>query len=224
VTLDALADVFIDAVAKYRGVSTEMVISKFGGGDVFVGQLAVEAGLADRVTTFESLHAELVARSAPSRGTPAGGGSPRTSEEDVDINKNPAQPAAEDKSAEVTAASIAANHPTVATELRAEGATQERERILGIQALAIEGSESVIAECVEDANCTVEGAALKVLEWQKGRTASEGDKRKDALKRLQADETALDAPTPSAEAPAPGSDEAVATRILNIHNPKRASQ
>jgi hypothetical protein len=142
----------------------------------------------------------------------------------VSKTATPAAPAAENQPAEITAATIAADHPTIAEQLRAEGATRERERILGIQALAIEGSEAVIAECVADATCTVERAALKVLEWQRGTTASEGDKRKDALRRLQADETALDAPTPSADAPAPGSDEAVAARILNIHNPKRAAR
>jgi hypothetical protein len=223
VTLDALADVFIDAVAKYRGVSTEMVISKFGGGDVFVGQLAVDAGLADRVATFESVHAELVARTAPSRGKPAAGGSPFTSEGDVKVD-TPATPAADNKPAEINVATIAAEHPAVAAELRAEGATQERTRILGIQVLAIEGSAAVIAACVEDASCTIEAAAVKVLEWQRGTTASEGEKRKDALRRLQADETALDAPAPSAQTPEPGSDEAVAARILNIHNPQRAAK
>jgi signal peptide peptidase SppA len=58
-TLDDLADVFIAAVATYRGVSVETVLSDFGEGDIFVGRKAVGAGLADRVGTYEATLAGL---------------------------------------------------------------------------------------------------------------------------------------------------------------------
>lgn len=51
--VDALAQVFVDAVAVGRGVSTKTVLEKFGQGDVFVGQAAIDAGLADRLGSFE---------------------------------------------------------------------------------------------------------------------------------------------------------------------------
>ncbi len=57
--IDALADVFIGAVAKNRGVSTDTVLEKFGKGDVFVGAGAVAAGLADRVSTLDAVLAEM---------------------------------------------------------------------------------------------------------------------------------------------------------------------
>lgn len=63
--VDAMASVFVGAVAEYRGVDTETVLSKFGRGGIFVGQDAIDAGLADRIGTFESVFAELV--SAPRR-------------------------------------------------------------------------------------------------------------------------------------------------------------
>lgn len=47
--IDSLADVFLDDVAMYRGVTREVVDSKFGKGDVFVGKQAVTAGLANQV-------------------------------------------------------------------------------------------------------------------------------------------------------------------------------
>ena len=58
-TVDQLAAVFVSAVAQYRGVTEEEVISKFGAGGVEVGAAAVEVGLADRIGSFEGVLAEL---------------------------------------------------------------------------------------------------------------------------------------------------------------------
>lgn len=59
--VDATAAVFIADVARNRGVATETVLKDFGRGGIFVGQAAVDAGLADRIGTFESVLAELAA-------------------------------------------------------------------------------------------------------------------------------------------------------------------
>lgn len=58
--VDALSEVFIAKVARNRGVSVDTVMREFGQGDVFVGQAAVQAGLADRVGSFEALVAEML--------------------------------------------------------------------------------------------------------------------------------------------------------------------
>lgn len=52
---DALAQVFIEDVARNRGVSIDQVLEEFGQGDLFVGEQAVTAGLADRVGSFHKL-------------------------------------------------------------------------------------------------------------------------------------------------------------------------
>lgn len=57
--IDDLADVFINTVARNRNWTAEEVIQKGGAGGLKVGQFAVEAGLADRMGTFEGLIAEL---------------------------------------------------------------------------------------------------------------------------------------------------------------------
>jgi ClpP class serine protease len=51
--VDDLAAIFIADVARYRGVTPETVAADFGQGDVLIGQAAVDAGLADRVGSFE---------------------------------------------------------------------------------------------------------------------------------------------------------------------------
>lgn len=58
--VDDLATVFLDQVAANRGVSRADVDARFGQGAVLVGARAVRAGLADRLSTYEQLHAELL--------------------------------------------------------------------------------------------------------------------------------------------------------------------
>ncbi|MCC3862672.1 S49 family peptidase, partial [Emcibacteraceae bacterium Y4] len=57
--IDAMAGVFVDAVAKYRGATAAHVQEHYGSGDVFIGGDAVSQGLADRVGSFEKLLSEL---------------------------------------------------------------------------------------------------------------------------------------------------------------------
>lgn len=57
--LDALESEFIDAVAKYRNVSTETIKTDFGQGGVLIGDAAINAGMADSMGTYESTLYEL---------------------------------------------------------------------------------------------------------------------------------------------------------------------
>jgi len=59
--VDQITAVFVADVASNRGVGKRTVLNDFGGGGVLVGQSAVEAGMADRIGTFEQVVADLVA-------------------------------------------------------------------------------------------------------------------------------------------------------------------
>ena len=48
-----MAQVFIDDVARNRGVTSELVESKYGKGDVLLGQDAVKAGLIEGISSLE---------------------------------------------------------------------------------------------------------------------------------------------------------------------------
>jgi signal peptide peptidase SppA len=50
--IDALADLFVGAVADFRAASTENVLSSFGQGDIVLAQSAVSLGMADQVGTM----------------------------------------------------------------------------------------------------------------------------------------------------------------------------
>lgn len=53
--IDAIEQVFINAVARNRGKTADQVVTDFDEGNVFVGQKAVNVGLADRLGSYESL-------------------------------------------------------------------------------------------------------------------------------------------------------------------------
>lgn len=63
--LDQMCEVFVEKVALYRGTSVETVLSDYGQGGVFVGRHAVDAGLADRLGSYEGVLAELIERTNP---------------------------------------------------------------------------------------------------------------------------------------------------------------
>ena len=53
--VDSLGEIFVETVARNRSTTLENVKENFGKGGVFVGKDAVNAGLADKVGTFEEV-------------------------------------------------------------------------------------------------------------------------------------------------------------------------
>jgi len=57
--VDAVGEVFVETVARNRGVSVETVLSDFGQGGALVGINAVNAGMADGIGSLESVITEM---------------------------------------------------------------------------------------------------------------------------------------------------------------------
>lgn len=53
--VDAAAEVVVGCIAKYRGVTVEDVLTKYGQGGMFLGEQAITNGLADRIGSLEML-------------------------------------------------------------------------------------------------------------------------------------------------------------------------
>jgi signal peptide peptidase SppA len=72
--VDDMAAVMIESIAKLRGTTPAKVTEDFGKGSVLVGQLAVEAGMADRLGSLEETIAALAPGptgvTAPAKRTP----------------------------------------------------------------------------------------------------------------------------------------------------------
>lgn len=128
VMVDSLSEVFIAKVAQNRGVDAEAVLQNFGQGGVFVGQAAVNAGLADRIGSFEGLLSELQ--------NPAAFGTAQTQAAATGVTVKNSEEVAMDKN------EVAEKFPDIAAAFRnegkaeglTEGVTAERARIKGILA------------------------------------------------------------------------------------------
>lgn len=57
--VDYVGSLFTQAVAEGRGVTYPVANEKMGGGRIFIGQQAVDAGLADSVTTFDAVMSKI---------------------------------------------------------------------------------------------------------------------------------------------------------------------
>jgi len=57
--VDYVYSIFVADVAKFRGVSTETVLSNMAEGRVFIGKQAVDAGLVDGISTHDQVHQGL---------------------------------------------------------------------------------------------------------------------------------------------------------------------
>ena len=60
--VDQIYSVFVGDVARQRGTTVERVLSDMADGRVFIGQQAIDAGLADGVSTLDDLVAEVADR------------------------------------------------------------------------------------------------------------------------------------------------------------------
>jgi len=57
--VDYVYSIFVEDIAKFRGVSTETVLPKMAEGRVFIGKQAVDAGLVDGISTYDQVHQGL---------------------------------------------------------------------------------------------------------------------------------------------------------------------
>jgi signal peptide peptidase SppA len=179
--VDYLYGLFVSDVAQNRGVSVETVLEDMADGRMFIGQQAVDAGIADGIGTLEGLIATMNTRAASTARplTPV-------------RSMNPSELAAE----------WAAENPEAAAVLRAEGrvegAISERDRIAAVRAQSLPGHEALIEQLAADGHTTGPEAAMAVV-------AAES-----ALRQEQAQSREDDAIEPVAFAPAPEGLEAQA--------------
>lgn len=187
---DTLAQVFLQAVATYRGVSIETVQSDFGQGDVLVGKQAVSAGLADSIGTFEGLMERLTQQ------TQSTGGRVMNSQ-----------------SAITTIIQLAAAYPQLVGDLQAqareegvksvdlaaartEASTNERTRILGLAKIQFGDESAAKFQAIVASGVTVEQfQAVTALNPPAKEAKSKGDLEREKL--LKAIEGA-GAPNPGA--------------------------
>lgn len=204
---DAFAEQMLVDVAAYRGMTVEALLAAADRGDVVVGAAAVTAGLADRLATYEDVHAVLEGRATwpdPEDHPAPEAPTPETPPEEATMEVK-----------DLTQEALAAGNPQLLASITAAAATAERTRYAAIAALPAVGVEEVRTACLNDPTCSADAAARKILEAQAAKSQAAGAARVQALK---GDEATLEAPAPlAAEAADPASDRSRVTAILSLH-------
>lgn len=212
--IDYLYSIFVDTVAKHRGVGAATVLDNMADGRIFTGQQAVDSGMVDGVATLEELIAALSDGNLPDMASFSAGVLNKTKPVASAVNvveqstelEQPDQEANTMPDKQITKGYVLENHADIAEAFREEGrsgvdadaikagaAKAERERIQGVLAQSVAGCEEMINELAFDGKTTGPEAAVKVL-------AKIKDKRENAASNLHADGAELSVVKPSAEA------------------------
>jgi signal peptide peptidase SppA len=191
--VNAYYDLFVQTVASGRRQLSPAAI-RATEARTFIGADAVTAGLADSVGTFEEALAELTQRGKSGRaqtsrgvtmenktGAPAADTTGNVTKADHDAAVSTARADGEKAGRAAADTEHKAALGTATAAARVEGATAERERILGIEKIAVAGHETVVAEMKADGKTTPEAAAMRILEAEK---ATRG-KRLDTIKAVE---------------------------------------
>lgn len=176
---DELADVFLNKVARNRSIPREEVNDRFRQGGIATGAIAVEAGMADRLGSLESLIAEL----AGSVSTP----STKRSVMMTTVKTTAELQAAIEAGTDPKTIQIAAAETVDTEKVRAEAAEAERQRCIGIQSLAAPGFEQEVAAALANGD-SVEATGLTLFKAAQDRGIS--------LTGMQQDSTEVPPATP----------------------------
>lgn len=196
--IDHLYTVFADTVAAHRQVSVEDVLANMADGRVFIGQQAINAGLADGFATVDDIVERMATNPdqfttrrkaifalgglpADPAGALATGTTPPT--EPVLLGQQPTPPT-ESKPIMITREQLAAQAPDLLAAILAEGATAERQRIQAVEAQLIPGHETLIASLKYDGKSGPGEAAMAINAAER------------SLRTAAAQAAAADAPRP----------------------------
>lgn len=194
---DELASVFLDKVARNRGIPREEVNDRFRQGGIATGALAVEAGMADRLGSLESLIAELAGSSASNQ--------PRSITMTT-VKTTAELQAAIEAGTDPKTIQIATAETVDTDKLRTEAAEAERQRCIGIQALAMPGFEKEVAAALANGD-SVEATGLALFKAAADRGIS--------LQSIKGDSTEAGTTTPPKDGDAAETERAQAVDAIS---------
>lgn len=175
-TVDDIADVFIETMARNRGVDVETVLSDFGRGGVLVGRKAVAAGMADRIDSLENVIAGF-SGSQRRQHMPAATQTPEITRELIAKDFPDIAKAFREEGIESATVALGQDRDAAVTSAREEGAQAERARIQEVKEQSMPGCEELIETLMFDGTTTGPQAAVKVL----AHVRAEQDSHRQAL-------------------------------------------
>ena len=187
-TVDTIYSIFVGDIANQLGVSVEKVLADMADGRMFIGQQAIDAGLAHGFASLDQLISE-VKDQAKWRPIPSGGSRAKMSSPVVatgplaaahlspvrspmsSLPEQVAQWAIENpeganalraQGAADERARLTPDHETALAKARQEGAAAERDRIAGVRGAGLPGHDALIERLAADGHTTPGEAALAV--------------------------------------------------------------
>jgi ClpP class serine protease len=143
-----LADEFIKAVARYRGVSEEYVLENFGKGDLLIAKKAKDVKMIDGIMSFEKLIKSLSQKTNYKKG--------------VRMQEN----------TQITADVIKEKYPEAYEQIFRAGAEAERKRIKAIEDLGeFKGYEDLVKKMKFDGKSSAEMVELAVFRAEREKKA-----------------------------------------------------
>ena len=173
--VDYVYSLFVESVARDRGVSVDAVLEHMADGRVFRGQQAQDAGLVDGVSTLDDLIEQMAsdpakfgtrrkARISASRPPKSGGaGAAHEDEPSAIINQGNSDMEIKDVTREVLQKDNAPLFAALQSEFMAQGAAAELDRQKGVRATLVAGHEKLVETMANDGKTTPGEAALRVL-------------------------------------------------------------
>lgn len=200
---DYLYTIFVDTVAKHRGVDAGTVLADMAEGRIFTGQQAIDAGLADSVASLDEVIDRLASAKGPlPRRRRAASPKPSTTSKGTAMAENQAttpQP--------LTRASLESDHAALFAQLRSDltaeghaaghaagliaGATAERERIQAVLAQDPGGHADLVRGLAFDGKTSGPEAAVAVVNAERQARLQAGQQHRSEAPR----------PVPHATAP-----------------------
>lgn len=197
-SINALGEVFAAKVARNLGVDPEQVPAMGDHGGLRVGAAAVEAGLAHRLGSLESLITEMAKSAATPRKL-----SMTTVKTTAELHA--ALAAGADPQTIQIAAAEQVDTAAIKTAAAAEAVTAERARIKGINELSAKGFEKEI-EAAIDGGSSVEATALTLFKAAQDRGIS--------LAGIKADGQGANTSTPAGESDADAAAQKTAVSAI----------
>ena len=197
-SINALGEVFVAKVARNLGVDPEQVPAMGDHGGLRVGAAAVEAGLAHRLGSLESLITEMAKSAATPRKL-----SMTTVKTTAELHA--ALAAGADPQTIQIAAAEQVDTAAIKTAAAAEAVTAERARIKGINELSAKGFEKEI-EAAIDGGSSVEATALTLFKAAQDRGIS--------LAGIKADGQGANTSTPAGESDADAAAQKTAVSAI----------
>ena len=167
--IDHIYSIFVNEVAKFRGVSVETVLADMADARVFLGKQAIEAGLVDGVSTMDALIADLAAGQLGKTG--AGASLPSKTPTATATSQEETMPIPreqlEAEAPELLKSILAEGNAQGLAQGKTEGAASELARVKGCLAAGIPGYDKLALEAALDGKTQPNDAAASIIAAQK---------------------------------------------------------